>query len=166
VDAGTVNVSSTSVEYNSATGGPNPSNCICPPGDAYGGGIAVYTGGVTLSGDVIENNTATGGPNANSVGGNAYGGGLYVGGGTVTLCDDMVEFNTATGGIGSNGSPNGQGFGGGIYIASAATVYIDDSTMDMKDPTVVNNNTDSSGTSATQYSSTANIDGTYIRKNC
>jgi hypothetical protein len=73
-----------------------------------------------------------------------------------------VEFNTASGGTGSNGSPNGQGFGGGIYIASGATVYIDTARVDPVDPTVVSNNTDSSGMNG----STANIDGSYILQNC
>jgi hypothetical protein len=31
---------------------------------------------------------------------------------------------------------------------------------------LVTNNTDSSGTSTTSYSSTANIDGSYIPRNC
>jgi hypothetical protein len=51
----------------------------------------------------------------------------------------------------------GQAVGGGIYIESGATVY-----MDMF--TVANsiNNTDNSGLNGP----TANIDGTYIPKNC
>jgi hypothetical protein len=73
------------------------------------------------------------------------------------MCGDTVESNSASG---------GQGFGGGIYIASGATVYIDVSSVDPVDPTVVTKNTDSSGTSTTPYSSTANIDGTYIAQNC
>jgi hypothetical protein len=77
------------------------------------------------------------------------GAGMYLVGGTVTLCSDTVEFNSATPGFG--------GFGGGIYIASGATVYLDAFT-------VANtiNNTDRSGTNG----STANIDGTYILRNC
>jgi hypothetical protein len=84
-------------------------------------------------------------------------------GATVTLCSVTVEFNTATGGTGTT---NGTAYGGGMYIVSGATVYIDAATVDNIDPTVVNNNTDSSGTSTTPYSSTANIDGTYILQNC
>jgi hypothetical protein len=146
MNGGTVNLSGSLVEYNSATGGPN-GNAIAA--GATGGGIAVWGGTVTFSGDVIENNTATGG--------NAIGAGLFVGNGTVTLCNDMVEFNTATGGIGGNG----QGFGGGMYItpgsAPGFAVYIDSFT-------VANtiNNTDGSGLNGP----TANIDGTYILKNC
>ena len=83
--------------------------------------------------------------------------------GTVTLCNDTVQSNSALGGL--QNAP-GQGFGGGIYIVSGATVYIDAANVDNKDPTVVNNNTDSSGMSTTPYSSTANIDGTYILQNC
>jgi hypothetical protein len=74
----------------------------------------------------------------------------------------MVEFNAAMGAIASPSSR----FGGGIYIASAATVYIDTSTVDNKDPTVVNNNTDRTGMSTIPYSSPANIDGMYIAQNC
>jgi hypothetical protein len=79
----------------------------------------------------------------------------------VTLCSDTVEYNTAT----SAGFP-GQGLGGGIFIAAGATVYIDVSSVDSVDPTVVTNNTDSSGTSTISYASTANLDGTYILQNC
>jgi hypothetical protein len=52
---------------------------------------------------------------------------------------------------------SGDGRGGGIYIASGATVYLDSLT-------VANtiNNTDAHGLN----SSTANIVGTYILKNC
>jgi hypothetical protein len=74
------------------------------------------------------------------------GGGIYItSGATVTLCDDTVQSNSAT------------YLGGGIYIVSGATVYVDGFT-------VANtiNNTDSSGTNGP----TANIDGTYILKNC
>jgi hypothetical protein len=74
------------------------------------------------------------------------GGGIYIASGaTVTLCDDTVQSNTAT------------YLGSGIYIVSGATVYIDSFT-------VANsiNNTDSSGLNGP----TANIDGTYILKNC
>jgi hypothetical protein len=75
----------------------------------------------------------------------------------VTLCSDTVEYNTATGLT----YPN-QGFGGGIFIAAGATVLIDLAAVDPLDPTVVTNNTDSSGTNG----STANINGTYILQNC
>jgi hypothetical protein len=60
-------------------------------------------------------------------------------------------------------SIDGYGGSGGIYIAGG-TVYIDVSSVDSVDPTVVTNNTDSSGT----IGSTANIDdqGTLVRQNC
>jgi hypothetical protein len=73
-----------------------------------------------------------------------------------------VSSNTAAGGAGTNGATSGQGFGGGIFIETAARVYIDSSAVDSKDPSVVNNNTDSSG----RNGSTANIDGMYTLKNC
>jgi hypothetical protein len=84
-------------------------------------------------------------------------------GGTVNLCGYTVESNTATG---PSVPPVGQYLGGGIYIAAGATVYIDASSVDSVDPTVVTKNTDSSGTSTTSYSSTANIGGTYILQDC
>ena len=117
-----------------------------------------------MSNDFVEYNVAQGGSNTSSAGGNAYGAGMDIeSGATVTLCSVTVEFNTATGGTGTT---NGTAYGGGMYIVSGATVYIDAATVDNIDPTVVNNNTDSSGTSTTPYSSTANIDGTYILQNC
>jgi hypothetical protein len=53
--------------------------------------------------------------------------------------------------------------GGGIYIAGG-TVYIETAAVDPLDPTVVTNNTDSSGTNG----STANIDnqGALVAQNC
>jgi hypothetical protein len=160
VEGATVNMSSTLVEYNSATGGASSSiQTFFAGGPAYGGGMAVISGTVTLSGDSLELNTAMGGLNnaPGGLAGNGYGGGLYIAAGTVTLCNDTVQSNTAPGGTGSNGAANGQGFGGGIFIAAGAKVYIDSFT-------VANtiSNTDSSGLNG----STANIDGTYILKNC
>jgi hypothetical protein len=60
-------------------------------------------------------------------------------------------------------SVDGYGGGGGIYIAGA-TVIIDLAKVDALDPTLVTNNTDSSGTNG----STANIDnqGTLVAQNC
>jgi hypothetical protein len=165
VEGATVNLASTLVEYNSVTGGASSSFLTnFPGGPAYGGGIAVVTGTVTLSGDTIEFNTVTGGLNnaPGGLAGNGYGGGLYIAAGTVTLCNDTVSSNTAAGGAGTNGAASGQGFSGGIFMETAPKVYIDSSAVDNKDPTVVNNNTDSSGLNG----STANIDGTYILKNC
>jgi hypothetical protein len=102
----------------------------------FGGGIFIASATVTLATDTVNSNTF----------GADNGGGIYIWSGTVTFCSDTVQSNTAPGGS-----------GGGIYIASGATVYIDSFS-------VANtiNNTDSSGTNG----STANIDGTYILKNC
>jgi hypothetical protein len=147
-------------------------------GDAFGGGLSVAGTNVALSSDTLQNNEAqganigygaNGSPNhgvgfgggifiasatvtlaTNTVNSNTFGadngGGIYIWSGTVTFCNDTVQSNTALG-----------GYGGGIYIASAATVYIDSFT-------VANtiNNTDSSGLNGPS----ANIDGTYILKNC
>jgi hypothetical protein len=82
-----------------------------------------------------------------------------LGGGSVILCSVMVESNTA---MGPSVPPGDQYFGGGIFIAPGATVYIDVSSVDSVDPTVVTNNTDSSGLNG----STANIDGSYIVQSC
>jgi hypothetical protein len=146
VGSGTVSLSSTFVEYNSATAPAAIGDYHLPAGSAYGAGIAVLGGTVTLSGDFIEYNTATGGANSTGYPAGSAFGGLYVGAGTVTLCNDTVEFNTATPGTASNGSPDGLAVGG-IFIASGATVYIDLST-------IVTNN------------SPNNIVGTYISQNC
>jgi len=122
--------------------------------------LFVAGGIVTLSGDTIANNGAWGdvAGTLDARDGTGFGGGLYVAGGSATLCNDTVESNTAS----SFAGRDPFGFGGGIYIASGATVYIDTAAVDSVDPTVVSNNTDSSGTNG----STANIDGTYILKSC
>jgi hypothetical protein len=111
---------------------------------------------VTLSGDTVDNNQATGGfgYDNNFVAPAAFGGGFYVAGGSVTLCNLTVQYNSA------NPDPFTNlafGRGGGIYIHSKATVYIDSFTV-----AHTINNTDSSGLNG----STANIDGTYILRNC
>ena len=82
--------------------------------------------------------------------------------GIATLCNDTVESNSAIFNPGGNGNAY-PAMGGGVYIASGATVYIDTAAVDTVDPTVVTNNTDGdSGLNG----STANIDGTYIPRNC
>jgi hypothetical protein len=127
-------------------------------GNGSGGGLDVAAGTVTLTSVIVDSNSAHTGVNLTAIGNGAtpgfeYGGGIYVGGGTVALCNDTVESNSATG--------VGPGYGGGLYLGGA-TVYIDTPAVDSADPTVVNNNTDSSGTNG----STANIDGSYILQNC
>jgi hypothetical protein len=135
------------------------------PGNAFGGGLYVAGGSVTLSDDIVEHNEAFGGSNSTSGAPlqfqDAYGGGIYAAGGSVTLCSDTVEYNGAKGSI---NMPTGHGYGGGIYIAPGATLYIDTAAVDPLDPTVVTNNTDSSGTNG----STANVDnqGTLVAQNC
>jgi hypothetical protein len=141
VAGGTVNLSGTTVNGNVAGGEPVLQLIFDYPSRfAFGGGIYVAAGTVTLSNDTVENNVA--------IGWNiTLGGGIYIASkAAVTLCNDTVESNT----VYSVG-------GGGIYIESGATVYIDSFT-------VANtiNNTDSSGLN----SSTANIDGSYILRNC
>jgi hypothetical protein len=154
ISAGTATLTGLTVNNNSALGGGAETGGLI--GHGSGGGVYVAQGNVTLSGDTIDSNLAGGlKPLYLSFGG-GFGGGIYVASGTVTLCSDTIETNTA-----SVGSTSG-GYCGGIYIASGATVYIDTSAVDTKDPTVVTNNTDYFGTN----SSTANIDGTYIAQNC
>jgi hypothetical protein len=111
---------------------------------ANDGGGVVIGGTVTLSNDTVESNTAS---YDSFVGGGGLGGGILIGGsGTVTLCNDTVQNNSAG------------AYGGGIYIYSYYTnLYIDSFTV-----AHTINNTDSSG----KNGSTANIDGTYILKNC
>jgi hypothetical protein len=139
-------------------------------GNASGGGVYIAGGTANLTGVTFSGNLARGGVGGegfiaffNAVehagtAGDGFGGGLSVGGGSVALCSDTVQNNEAQGGLVTVFSPNpGVGLGGGIYIASAATVHIDSFT-------VANtiNNSDSSGLNGP----TANIDGTYILKNC
>ena len=121
-----------------------------------GGGIHIGDGAtVTLSNDTVEFNTA------NVIGGvGGDGGGVYVqAGATVTFCNDTVQHNTAnaTSGVG--------GYGGGIYVDPGPPIYTYTVTAVYIDSfTVANavNNTDLSGLNGR----TANIDGTYILKNC
>jgi hypothetical protein len=159
VAGGTATMTSTTFSSNTAEGGLGGQGNFGAGGgaggDGSGGGLYELAGTITLTGVTLENNTALG---STLRPGTGYGGGIYVAGGSVTLCNDTVEYNTAMGGL--------AGYGGGIYIVSGATVYIDTSAVDTTDATVVNNNTDSSGTSTTPYSSTANIDGSYIAQNC
>ena len=112
-------------------------------------------GSVTLSNDSAAGNAASASESNSLIVPLAAGGGIYIASeATATLCNDTVQSNSA-----SNPGTGvvGQAVGGGIYIESGATVY-----MDMF--TVANsiNNTDTSGLNGP----TANIDGTYISKNC
>jgi hypothetical protein len=159
--AGTITLIGVALENNTALGGEGgPHGFVGDDGsggNGFGGGLEVAGGSVTVSSDtLVEYNTARGGVTEGRDG-TGYGGGIYVAGGSVTLCNDTVEYNTATG-----GTLDAPATGGGIYIASGATVYIDTSSVDAADPTVVTNNTDSSGLNG----STADIDGTYIFQNC
>jgi hypothetical protein len=143
IAAGTVTLSSDTVDGNQAKGGGVQQN----GGSAFGGGICLAAGTVTLSSDTVVGNSAT--PGAMGYGGLVEGCGIYIGSqATATLCNDTVE---------SNSHGPGPSEGGGIYIASGATVYIDSFT-------VANtiNNTDGSGLNGP----TANIDGSYILRNC
>jgi hypothetical protein len=152
----------------------NPAN----GGNAGGGGLGAGSGTVTLCTDTVQSNTAQGGPSGpDALPGLGFGGGIYVGGGSATLCNDTIESNS-TGGNSSYGAGGGiyvargsatlcndtiesnsalSGDGGGIYIASGATVSIDSFTV-----AHTINNTDSSGLNGP----TANIDGSYIPRNC
>jgi len=112
----------------------------------YGGGIYLSCNvTATFDSDTVVNNSALG---SKSEGG-AYGGGIYIGcSSTVTFCSTTVQGNTA------------MDYGGGIYFEAGvggATVYIDAFTV-----AHTINNTDSSGLNGP----TANIDGTYILRNC
>jgi hypothetical protein len=161
--ASTVDVTGVSVEANSAYGG----NGSAGPQAGRGGGIYISASSgatITLSNNTVNSNTAYIGQGGgiyfgpstgatitlsnDTVSSNtAYygGGGIFIYQTTVTLCNDTVEYNMAAGGL-----------GGGIEIYQAA-VYIDQVSV-----TNTLNNTDSSGLNG----STANIDGTYILKNC
>jgi hypothetical protein len=153
VDKAKVTLSGDSVDDNQASTGIYAVNS----GITDGGGLYVAGGTLNMSGDTVDGNFAGGGPGLKldpTVSRQSSGGGMYVAAGTVTLCNDIVENNVAI--------SFASGGGGGIYIASGATVYIDTSVVDTKDPTVVTNNTDNSGLN----SSTANTDGTYVLKNC
>jgi hypothetical protein len=130
-----------------------------PGGSAYGGALAVLGGSVTLTNGLLENDSVMGGPGGTGfpggAGNNGVGGGLYAGSGaTVALCGDTLEFNEVSGGLGAT---NGQGRGGGLFMDPKAALYLDSVTL-----ANTLNNTDSSGTNG----STANIDGSYVLRNC
>jgi hypothetical protein len=162
VAGGTATLTGVVVDNNLAQGGKGGSRFngfdgynYSNGGSAFGGGISVAAGTVSLSSSTMDNNSATGGYGYNNLQfAEAFGGGLYVVGGTVTLCSDTVQSNSA---IADPTFSTSDGRGGGIYIASGATVYIDQATV-----TNTINNTDAYGLN----SPTANIDGTYILKNC
>jgi hypothetical protein len=161
VAAGMATLTAVTVDNNIAQGGQGGSRfrvdgyAYSSGGNAFGGGLGVAAGTVSLSSSTVDNNSVAGGYGQNNLQyAEAFGGGLYVVGGAVTLCSDTVQSNSA---IADPFISGGDGRGGGIYIVSGATAYIDPFT-------VANtiNNTDAYGLN----SSTANIDGTYILRNC
>jgi hypothetical protein len=84
VNAGTVSLSTDTVDGNQAAGGSS----IGTTGLAYGGGIFVSGGTVNLSSDTLDSNVAGTTP------GYGTGGALYVAGGTVTVTQDTFSGNT------------------------------------------------------------------------
>jgi hypothetical protein len=134
-------------------------------GNAFGGGVYIAGGTANLTGVTLSGDQALGGWGGNGppllagtpgIDGSAYGGGLCAGSGSVTLCTDTVQGNTAQPGHPGLES-TGAGYGGGIYIDPSASAYLNSFTQ-----ANTINNTDSSVLNG----STANIDGTYILRNC
>jgi hypothetical protein len=155
ISGGTANLTGVTVNNNSALGGFGP---VCY-GKAFGGGIYVAAGSVTLSNDSAAGNAAKALESNSLIVPLAAGGGIYIASeATATLCNDTVQSNSASN---PGSGVVGQAVGGGIYIESGgksgATVY-----MDMFTVANTINNTDNSGMNG----STANIDGTYILRNC
>jgi hypothetical protein len=160
VAGGTASLTGVTVDNNVAQGGIGGSRFrvdgyeYSAGGNAFGGGLSVAAGTVSLSSSTVDNNSVAGGFGLNNVQfPEAFGGGIYLGGGTVTLCSDTVQSNSAI----ADPTISSDGHGGGIYIAPGATANIDPSTV-----TNTINNTVANGLN----SPTANIDGTYILKNC
>jgi hypothetical protein len=115
----------------------------------------VAAGNVTLSADMVASNVARTAPTYPIA---AEGGGIYIASeATVTLCNDTVQSNTADDTCANATGGSANSYGAGIYIQSGATVYIDSFTV-----AHTINNTVIPGLNV----STANIDGTYILRNC
>jgi hypothetical protein len=156
VNAGTVGLSTDTVDGNQAFGGQATANGVNRSTD--GGGIYVAGGTVNLSSDTVDSNATF---NTQTTG-SGYGGGLYVAAGTVSLSNCTVEFNMANGGAGGIDIGSGtatlcndtveSNYGAGITIYSGATVYIDSHTV----AHTINNSTTNGG----------QIFGPYILQNC
>ena len=116
--SGTLTITGCTIQSNFAIGGPTV--------DAFGGGIYIGGGTVSINSSAVTSNTAQGGEGGS---GDGFGGGLYAAGGSVALHDVTIATNAAAGGRGYQGS-SGQGIGGGIYIAPAASVGLDQFTLD------------------------------------
>jgi hypothetical protein len=162
--SGTLTVTSgVVIENNSAVGGAGAYGTSATGGNGFGGGIYIAGGTANLTGATINSNSAKGGEGGYTYigwfqvdvlgpGGNGYGGGLYAASGAnVTLCSDTVEYNAASGGAGVK-NRNGKGDGGGLFIANKATFYLDSFTL----ANIINNTANHD----------ANIDGSYLLKNC
>jgi hypothetical protein len=159
VNAGTVGLSTDTVDGNQAFGGQATANGVNRTTD--GGGIDVAGGTVNLSSDTVDSNT-TFNTTTSGYSGYGYGGGLYVAAGTVSLSNCTVEFNMANAGAGGIDIGSGtatlcndtveSNYGAGIEIYSGATVYIDSYTV----AHTINNNNPNGG----------QIFGPYILQNC
>jgi hypothetical protein len=103
VEGGTVTISQSEIEFNSA----------------FGGEVGVkYIG----SGTQIASGVA---------GGGAAGGGIYVEGGKVHLTLDVIQGNGANGvfGTGGSGPQSHNASGGGLYVVTGTTVTEDSYTL-------------------------------------
>ena len=126
VGGGTVAITASTFDDNSAVGGSTSGAEGGNGGFAVGAGAAFDSFGnslnVSVANSTFAKNTAQAGNANNSSyggGGNAYGGGLAVflsgGEGSASLVNSTVAFNQATGGLGSGGS-NGTAYGGGVSL--------------------------------------------------
>jgi hypothetical protein len=102
IEGGTVTISKSQIEFNSAQGG---------------------NGGARFSG--ISK------PVDGSAGGGAAGGGIYVGGGTIHLTLDVIQSNGAYGGkaTAGYGSQSQNNSGGGLYVVAGTVVTKDSFTL-------------------------------------
>jgi hypothetical protein len=102
VEGGTVTISSSQIESNTAHGGNG--------GAIYNSSLKIVSG---------------------SAGGGAAGGGIYAGSGTVHLTYDDVQGNEAYGGYGTSGrGPEAtNASGGGLYVVTGSTVTKDAFTL-------------------------------------
>jgi hypothetical protein len=135
VNGGSVSITTSCIDNNSAAGGA--------------GGIGGLGGTGFASGSAFSSSTGVGGNGgAGGVGGAANGGGVYMDATALDIVNSTVSGNTTSGGAGGNGGVGGDGVGGTFTVAGSGGdggdggsgegggVYLDFGTLDLSNSTL------------------------------
>jgi uncharacterized repeat protein (TIGR01451 family) len=125
VNAGSVQILTSTLQNNVATGGSNlMSNAgVHMGGNGIGGGLFLQSGSIVVGSSTLVGNATNGGGGTNSPG-NAFGGAAVIGSGDALFYNDTIALNSSTPG-GSNNGP-GASFGGAFAVLAGDLKLLND----------------------------------------